>query len=209
MVDTQLLAATSNSGKIREISQILEGIEPTLVYLSDIPTIPAEPEETGTTFAENAQLKARYYAQLSQMPTIADDSGLSVLELDGFPGVQSARWTAGEDTARVQALLGLLEKEGLTQPVQRRAFFSCVVSYVRPDQESTIEFEGICWGTLAHVPLGQTGFGYDPIFIPDGESMTMAQLGSLVKNKISARAGALAKFKLWLQQHDTMNQPRK
>lgn len=197
----QMLIATSNQGKIVEIRSLLADAHQELLFLSDLPTPPLEPVETGVTFTENAQLKARYYAQLSQLQTVADDSGLSVLELDGFPGVQSARWTGSTDEERVSALLRLMTDRGLTEPMQRRAFFTCVVSLAVPNQETTIDFEGVCWGTLAHVPLGTTGFGYDPIFIPDGESMTMAQLGMDKKNLLSARSMAFRKLVTWLKTH--------
>lgn len=200
MVDSRLLIATSNLGKIREISTLLVECSRELVFLSDFESPPSEPEEIGSTFAENAQLKARYYAHFSQIETVADDSGLSVLELDGFPGVNSARWVKGTDSERVDELLSLLTNRGLTEPFQRRAFFSCVVSVSSPGQEKTIDFEGICWGSLAHAPLGNSGFGYDPIFIPDGETMTMGQLGVERKNMISARSIAMKKLKTWLQQ---------
>ncbi len=201
MSNEKLLIATSNAGKIIEISQLLADDGHELIFLSDLETNTAEPAETGSSFSENARLKARYYAFLSQLPTLADDSGLSVLALDGFPGINSARWTAGSDSDRVSALLQLLEAEGLTEPLQRRAFFSCVVSLAMPAQEKTIDFEGVCWGTIGHVPLGKTGFGYDPIFIPDGKTMTMAQLGMSEKNIISARAIAFKHVSRWLQQH--------
>lgn len=109
MSNEKLLIATSNAGKIIEISQLLADDGHELIFLSDLETNTAEPAETGSSFSENARLKARYYAFLSQLPTLADDSGLSVLALDGFPGINSARWTAGSDSDRVSALLQLLK----------------------------------------------------------------------------------------------------
>ncbi len=172
-----------------------------LLFLSDLDTTISDPEETGTSFAENAQLKARYYAQLSQTPTIADDSGLCVLELDGFPGINSARWSPGSNEDRVTALLDLLTDRGLTEPEQRRTYFACTISLVFPDQEKSLEFEGACWGTLAHLPIGSGGFGYDSIFVADGQTQTMAQLSLDEKNAISARSVAMKKFVSWLEQH--------
>jgi XTP/dITP diphosphohydrolase len=199
-VDNKLLVATSNPGKIREIRELLAPVGSELVFLSDFPNLIPEPEETGDSFLANAQLKARYYAQLSGLPTIADDSGLSVLSLDGFPGVTSARWTVGSDEERVSALLELMNARGLTEPLQRRAYFSCIISLSTPGEKQLKNFEGICWGTLSHVPLGELGFGYDPIFIADGQSATNAQLPLSIKNSLSARAIAMRELVNYLAQ---------
>ncbi len=198
---TQLLVATSNPGNIREFRVMLSESNPELLFLSDLDQSFGEPDETGISFAENAQLKARYYAQLSQLPTIADDSGLCVLGLDGFPGINSARWSPGSNEDRVTALLNLLSERGLTDPEQRRAYFACTISLVFPDQEKSLEFEGACWGTLTHLPIGSGGFGYDSIFVADGQTQTMAQLSLDEKNAISARSVAMKKLVSWLEQH--------
>lgn len=197
----QLLVATSNTGKIKEISLALSTCGKQLLFLNDLDIKPSDVAETGETFAENAEIKAKFYCQIAQLPTIADDSGLSVLELDGFPGVQSARWHSGSDVSRMTALLALMEKQGLTDPAQRRAYFSCVVSLCLPNLEESFKFEGELWGTLAYQPAGSEGFGYDPIFIPDGYKTTMAQLGLAIKQQISARSQALAALAAWLQHH--------
>ena len=197
-MDNKLLVATSNPGKIREIRELLAPVGCELVSLSDFPHPIPEPEETGDSFLANAQLKARYYAQLSGLPTIADDSGLSVLSLDGFPGVTSARWTAGNDAHRVTALLELLSTRGQTEPTQRRAYFTCAISLISPAGTRVRDFEGVCWGTLSHIPLGENGFGYDSIFVADGQTATNAQLPLTIKNSISARAVALKQLATYL-----------
>lgn len=201
VVVNKLLVATSNSGKLREIKELLVGANRELLFLSDLELTIAEPDETGATFSENARLKARYYSQSAQLPTIADDSGLSVLELGGLPGVTSARWVLGSDQDRVTALLHLLEDKGLQESSQRRAYFSCVVSLAHPNLEQTTEFEGICWGTVAPAPRGTNGFGYDPIFIADGQTAAMAELSRSEKNCLSARSLAFGKLATWLRTH--------
>ena len=204
-MDNKLLVATSNPGKIREIRELLAPVGCELVFLSDFPNPIPEPEETGDSFLANAQLKARYYAQLSGLPTIADDSGLSVLALDGFPGVTSARWVAGTDEDRVSALLELMTARGLTEPLQRRAYFSCVISLFTPGEKQLKNFEGICWGTLSHVPLGENGFGYDPIFVVDGQTASNAQLPPAIKNSLSARAIAMQQLAKFLLEREPIN----
>lgn len=197
-VVNKLLIATSNAGKIHEVRALLATMPIKPRFVSDLEHIPVEPDETGSTFAENALLKARYYYGLSQLPTLADDSGLSVLELDGFPGVHSSRWKTGSDADRITGLLQLLEERGLTEPQQRRAYFTCTLALVLPEEKEPKMFEGIAWGTLAHTPLGSNGFGYDPIFIPDDHTQTLAQLDTAQKNLISARSLAFKKLGQWL-----------
>lgn len=201
LVPDKLLVATSNSSKLREIKELLAGANREVLFLSDLALTIAEPNEIGITFSENARLKARYYSQSTQLPTIADDSGLSVLELGGLPGVTSARWVLGSDQDRATALLQLLEEKGLQESNRRRAYFSCVVSLALPNVEQTTEFEGICWGTVAPAPRGTNGFGYDPIFIADGQTATMAELSRSEKNRLSARSLAFGKLATWLHTH--------
>lgn len=195
----KVLIATSNEGKIREIRDILSEESLSLVFLSDLKNLPPEPVESGTTFTQNAVLKADEYASWSQLPSLADDSGLSVEALDGFPGVSSARWKAGTDRDRVNGLLSMLEEKQLNTPVERRAFFTSVLALSIPGQPEATLFEGLCFGTLATSPRGADGFGYDSIFVPDGQNQTLAELGASVKNGISARAKAFAKLRVWLE----------
>lgn len=197
----KLLIATSNEGKIREIRDILSEESLTLVFLSDLKNLPPEPVESGKTFTENAVLKADAYASWSQLPSLADDSGLSVEALDGFPGVASARWKAGTDRDRVSGLLSMLEEKELNTPVERRAYFTSVLAISIPGEAKALLFEGLCYGTLAESPRGTDGFGYDSIFIPDGQNQTLAELGAAVKNGISARAKAFEQLATWLDQN--------
>jgi XTP/dITP diphosphohydrolase len=151
-----------------------------------------EPEETGKTFAANAKLKALHSSQASGLPALADDSGLAVTALDGAPGIYSARWAGpGKDFsvafARIQKELG--EKNLVTSP----GSFICALCLSFPGGESHI-FEGKIDGRLTFPPRGDHGFGYDPIFIPDGYNDTFAQIDAAEKNRISHRASAFAKL---------------
>jgi len=198
MVRSSLLIATSNQGKFAEITTLLADTEFELRSLSHRASTLPEPEETGTSFAENAQLKARFYAEKTGLLSLADDSGLSVLALDNFPGIHSARWTGPSDSDRVKGLLTKIQQETANTALDRRAFFTCVVSIASPQSGETNNFIGEVYGTLSTTPKGSEGFGYDPIFIADGQTKTMAQLGIDIKNTISARAIALAKARSWL-----------
>lgn len=189
---TELLIATNNRGKIRELERLLAGMPLTLRSLKDF-GIDEDVAETGSTFTENAMLKAAGYAGIAGIPTIADDSGLVVDHLDGKPGVQSARY-AGEDAsdaARVEKVLA--ELRGAANGL-RTARFVCVVAFADPQRNVRISVEGICEGTIVDGPRGASGFGYDPIFQPAGFIQTFAELPSDTKNRISHRAQAVAKI---------------
>jgi XTP/dITP diphosphohydrolase len=190
--DPVIVLATGNPHKVGEISEILRAALPALsvrlVSASDYPGV-AEPEETGRTFEENAILKARYWAKRTGLPALADDSGLVVDALNGRPGVRSARYdtTSERRNARV-----LAELEGV--PVERRtARFVCVAALV--DSEGRVRTaEGRIEGRIAPAPAGAGGFGYDPIFVPEGQTgpveRTLAQYGAEEKNRISHRGRA-------------------
>ena len=185
----KLVLATRNSGKIREISGMLEGqngVE--LLSLRNYPDAP-DVVEDGKTYEENAIKKASTLANYTGHLTIADDSGLEVDALDGAPGVHSARY-AGEnasDQDRIAKLLGALQD---VPDDQRSARFICVVAIAEPLSESEI-VRGVCEGHISHMPRGETGFGYDPVFVPMGYDKTFAELGGNIKNQISHRAKAL------------------
>jgi len=193
----RLLIATRNAHKTREIQEIL-GPE---FHLQDLSAYPAIPErtESGRTFQENAILKA--VAASSQYPglVIADDSGLEVDALGGAPGIFSARYTAAgaPDQQNVSKLLRELDRIGRL-PEDRRARFRCVIALAR-DRKLLDTFEGLVEGEIAELPRGDEGFGYDPVFVPNGFSETFAQLSADTKNRISHRAKALAKLKQYLQ----------
>ena len=191
MTDSRLLIATYNSGKLRELRELLGEHKFELSDLHSFPAVHAV-AETASSFTENAQLKATGYANQTGLMTLADDSGLEVSALDGLPGVRSARY-AGEgasDAERVDKLL--FELAGATKSDRAARFVSTIVI---ADGRGTIlhETTGICIGEIAQAPRGENGFGYDPIFIPAGFSQTFAELPSDVKNQISHRGQALKK----------------
>jgi XTP/dITP diphosphohydrolase len=189
----QILVATRNRGKLREYADLLsilraEGQPPEWVTLTDL-DIAREVEETGTTFEENALLKAQAYAGQSGLLTLADDSGLEVDALNGEPGIYSARYGGPglDDAGRYRLLL----KNLAGVPVDRRAArFRCVVAVSTPEGE-LFTADGVCEGQIGVEPKGDNGFGYDPVFIVEGYGVTMAELPLDVKNRISHRARAL------------------
>ena len=186
-----LLLGTGNPGKVKEIVRILEDSSWSLSSLQEFEQIES-PEENGATYSENAILKARFYAKETGMFALADDSGLEVDALGGAPGVFSARY-AGEnatDADRRALLLSELEKTG---DKDRRARFVAVVAIASPDGTIANISEGICEGIINSVPRGTGGFGYDPLFIPDGYDETFAELPENIKNRISHRGRALMK----------------
>ena len=191
-----LLLGTQNPGKLREITSILEGSGWSFSSLQEFDHV-GSAEENGVTYSENAIAKAQFYAAATGLVALADDSGLEVAALDGAPGVYSARY-AGEnasDADRRQLLLSELSK---TSNTDRRARFVCVVAIVDPSGSALNLSEGICHGTITFTPRGDGGFGYDPIFIPDGYTQTFAELPELIKNRISHRALALAQTREFL-----------
>ena len=182
-----IIVATKNKGKIKEIKKILGDHN---VISQDEAGIKIDVEETGTTFAENAFLKASAIFELTGSAVIADDSGLEVDALGGAPGIYSARY-GGEgltDEDRVEKLLCEMENVN-----DRGAQFACAMALIMPDGEKHL-FEGIVRGKLTHSVIGENGFGYDPIFIPDGYDTTFGILDSSIKNEISHRAKALKKL---------------
>lgn len=193
----KLLLATQNPGKKEELNALLSTFGVECLLPTDVT---AEtwvfPEESGNSFADNAQIKAEFIFQATGLDTLADDSGLSVTCLDNFPGVKSARWLAGSDKARNQALLQKLE--GCSD---RSAFFTCVLCLRLNTQPTPLCFEGIIDGTIALEARGSEGFGYDPIFIPANETKTLAELGTAYKNRFSHRAVALHKLAEYLSKN--------
>ena len=187
----KLLLATRNAGKIEEFHRILEEIAPgeiELVGLDQFPDL-ADVEETGSTFEENALLKARQMSAATGLPAIADDSGLCVDALGGDPGIFSARWSGvhGDDEANLRKVLDQIKN---VPDGDRTAYFICVAALVLVDGSSHCE-EGRFHGRLLHHPVGENGFGYDPIFSPDGYSISSAQMSAADKDAISHRGKAL------------------
>ena len=184
----RLVAATSNPGKLREIRQALarSGIE--VVGLDALPDL-APVEETGLTFEDNARLKAEAYSEHTDLPVLADDSGIEVDALGGAPGVASARFGGAglDDAARNRLLLGRLRSVGAASPVERTARFRCVLA-----GRTLATFEGVVEGYVLERPRGENGFGYDPLFFHPPSGCTTAELTTAAKQAISHRGQALA-----------------
>lgn len=194
----KLVIATHNAGKLKEIQALLEpyGLECLSAGALGLP----EPPETGTTFVENALIKARAAAEASQLPALADDSGLSVAALGGAPGVYTADWAEaapyeggpGRNWYMAMGKVeGLLAEKGPDVP--RDCWFSCVLAIAWPDGESAV-YEGRVDGTLIWPPRGDRGFGYDPVFVKRGDTQTFAEIDPELKHATSHRADAFAKL---------------
>ncbi len=184
----KILIATRNRGKLREYAALLAGLPVEWVTLDDA-GVSTEVEETGSTFEQNALLKAEACARLSGLPALADDSGLEVDALGGAPGVQSARY-AGPNASDADRYRLLLERMKNIPDAQRSARFRCVVALYMPSGE-VYTAEGVCEGRITHAPRGTHGFGYDPVFFVNECGMTMAELAPEVKNRVSHRARAV------------------
>lgn len=196
MINT-LLVATNNPGKAKEFRSLLGPVSVTIKLLKDVFSEEIDDvAETADSFAGNAELKAVAYAKLAHLPTVADDSGLEVAALDGEPGVHSARWIPGTDQDRVVALLKRME--GVEH---RSAQFTCTLCLYVPKSDERHFFTGVVTGQIALEARGDQGFGYDPIFIPDGYEQTFAELGSVVKNELSHRRRAIDELLQFLKEH--------
>ena len=194
-----LLLGTRNPGKVIEITSILADSGWSFSSLKDFPGV-GEAEENFVTFAENAIAKAKFYASATGLCALADDSGLEVAALNGAPGVFSARY-AGAHASDLDRRLMLLSELTKTGSNNRRARFVAVVAIATPDGTVLKVSEGICDGSIIFKPRGTGGFGYDPLFIPDGHNQTFAELPDTVKNLISHRARALMGTKDFLLSH--------
>ncbi len=195
MID-QLLVATGNIGKYVEISQALGGLPIELLSLQRV-GIAEEPEESGYSYTANARLKALYFFDRTGIPTIADDSGLEVEALGGGPGPLSARFAGAgaTDNDRMQKLLKALED--LEDP-RRKAQFVCVIALAHRGGEIH-EFTGRCSGRILREPRGLGGFGYDPIFVPDSEARTFAEMAVQEKRSLSHRGRAIEQLRRYLE----------
>jgi XTP/dITP diphosphohydrolase len=190
-----LVIATHNPGKLREIEAMLAPWRLKLRSAGELGL--AEPDETGSTFEENARLKAVAAATASGLPAIGDDSGLAVDALGGQPGIYSARWAgSGRDRDFNRAMRNVQEKlhvAGATTPDQRRAKFVAVVCFAEPGGYAAM-FRGEVAGTLVWPPRGEKGFGYDPMFVPEGRTLTFGETEPAAKDRMSHRARAIAAF---------------
>jgi len=186
----QVVLATRNAHKLTELRRIFvdAGVPVELVGVDRFAEVPDVPE-TGASFAENALVKAHAVADATGLPAVADDSGLCVDALNGMPGVLSARWAGrhGDDEANLDLVLSQLAD---VPDVQRGAYFACAAAIALPGGESRV-VEGRLDGVLARSPRGANGFGYDPIFVPEGETRTTAELSPAEKDAISHRGRAL------------------
>jgi XTP/dITP diphosphohydrolase len=190
MMRKELLIATRNAGKVHEVEALLDGLPLRLRSLAEFPEI-GEVEETGTTFAENAALKASSYAAQTRLWSLADDSGLEVEALGGAPGVFSARYAGGAGASDADRIAQLLAELSRTHDAERRARFVCVIAISDPAARLVNTSIGTCEGSIAHAPRGVEGFGYDPVFIPDGYQQSFGELSPEIKQRISHRARAL------------------
>ena len=192
MSGPRVVLATRNQHKVLELRRILTdaGLPVELVGMESYPEV-LEVAETGTTFAENALLKANAVAEATGLPAVADDSGLCVDVLGGMPGVFSARWSGrhGDDAANLALILAQLED---IPDGQRGAWFACAAALALPSTGGGLErvVEGRLEGRLVRVPRGSNGFGYDPVFVPDGEERTTAEMTPAEKDAISHRGRA-------------------
>lgn len=187
----RLVLATRNQGKIIELRRILDAISNGAIELVSVEQYPEIPdvEETGSTFEENALLKAVAISKATGLPAIADDSGLCVDALGGAPGIFSARYAGkhGDDNANLNKVLVALQG---VEDTNRSAHFTCVTALVMPDGRKVTKM-GEFHGFIAHAPVGDFGFGYDPIFIPQGSSITSAQMSAQEKDLVSHRGISL------------------
>jgi len=184
----RIVIGTSNRGKVREISRLYADLPVEWVAMGDLGR-PPETAETGATFRENARLKAEAVARWSGLPALAEDSGLEVDALGGAPGAYSARFAGPDATDAENVALLLRRLAGV--PIERRTarFRACAVLWWVDG--CVDEADGACEGRIASAPSGRSGFGYDPVFIPEGQSATFADLGREVKDRLSHRARAL------------------
>ena len=189
-----ILIATTNKGKLREIQALLDGAPARFQTLNDFPPLP-EPEETGTTFAANALLKARAYAALTGLPTVAEDSGLEIDALGGEPGIHSARYpgdTYPEKFANLYARL-----KDVPRPWTAR--FVCALTMVDAGGAPLFEARGTIEGEIAEVPRGTYGFGYDPMFYYPPYGKTLGEVDGEEKLAVAHRGEAFRKFRAWLE----------
>jgi len=189
----QLVVASHNTGKLEEITALLSPFDIGVVSAAELEL--EEPAETGDSFADNARIKAHFVARACGLPALSDDSGIAVNALNGAPGVHTADWAEtpnGRDfSLAMERLWSLLEEKSV--PMPRLAAFHCTLCLAWPDGHDEL-FEGRVPGTLTWPARGKKGFGYDPMFVPDGETETFGEMEPACKHSMSHRARAFAKF---------------
>ena len=188
----KIVLASNNKGKVREFNQLLGKLDYEIIPQAKMGV--EEIEETGLTFVENSILKARHASKVTGLPAIADDSGIEVDALKGAPGIYSARF-AGENASDEENLIKLLQSLNDVPDDQRTARFQCLLVFMQHDLDPTpIICQGTWEGRILHAPVGENGFGYDPVFYVPEENCSSAQLPSGVKNRLSHRGQALEKL---------------
>lgn len=201
-VPSEVLIATNNKGKFLEISNLLNSIKINPISPFEFKLV--EPEENGSSFAENALIKAKFYAKETNIFTISDDSGLCVVDLNNQPGIHSARFAIDRygnknfDLA-FKNIFQELKKNGVNPKDKPKAFFICNLCLFNPKNNCYINFEGKINGYLTYPALGNKGFGYDPIFIKDGINKTFGEIDQDLKDSISHRAEAFKLMLNWLK----------
>jgi XTP/dITP diphosphohydrolase len=186
----RLVLASHNAGKVREITELIAPFGIATLDASELGL--AEPEETGATFADNAALKAEAAALATSLPAISDDSGLCVAALNGAPGIYSARWAGPGKDFRV-AMRRVEDELRAIASHDCRAYFVCALALAATGEQTQI-YEGRAYGSLTFPPRGDKGFGYDPIFVPEGYRVTFGEMEPHAKHVMSHRAKAFAKF---------------
>ena len=192
-MNDELLIATTNSGKLKEIAGILAGVPVRLLTLNDCNPV-AEPEENGATFADNARLKARYYAEATGLLSVADDSGLEIAALDNAPGVHSARWHGSDYPTKFRKIQELFREREVTGSAAR---FVCHIA-VAHGSRIVFEARGTIEGEIVAEPRGTHGFGYDPIFFYPPLGRTLAELDQAEKSTVSHRGKAFTALRAYL-----------
>jgi len=200
----KILIATNNNGKFLEIAKLLERLEIEAVPASSLNLI--EPEESAETFAENAFIKAKFYGDNAKILALADDSGLCIEDLENAPGVHSARYAIDKNgnknfTLAFTKIFAELRKKNIFSEQKPSAFFICNLCLYNPKNNFRINFEGRVDGYLTYPPLGNQGFGYDPIFIKNGMNKTFGEINADFKHQISHRAVAFLQLENWLKKN--------
>lgn len=190
-IEGRIVIATHNAGKLREMRDLLAPFGIKAISAGELNLI--EPEETGASFTENAQIKAQAAAMMTGLPAFADDSGLCVAALGGAPGIQSARWAgpSKDFNAAMNQIERLLQEKGATLPDQRRAHFISALCVAWPDAHVEA-FEGRVDGALVWPPRGHLGFGYDPFFLPDGHDRTFGEMSADEKHGLPPKGQGLS-----------------
>jgi len=204
-LSSEIVIASHNPGKVREIRELLQPLGVQVLSATEA-GVTEEPEETGTTFAENAIIKAEEVMRATGKPCLSDDSGFAVSALHGAPGIYSARW-AGADKNFQAAMAKVHQEWERTASQDKTATFHCVLALAMPNQP-TQTFAGEISGTICWPPRGKNGFGYDPMFIPDGHHQTFAEMEPAAKHAMNHRARAFAALLQYLRGNTCENARR-